>query len=136
MENQQVERQLTHPALDLIQANPAMFSRQGTVVSGWRRRGQKRMGPYYRFCYRDGPCLRSIYLGREGPLVEQVRQALAAVQGPWQRRRNYQRERREIVASLRAHKSVLNRRLRLLGLRLQGFEVRGWRTSPAKLKVR
>ncbi len=136
MEKQQVERQLTHPALALIRANPAMFSRQGTVVPGWRRRGHLRMGPYYRLCYRDGRRVRSIYLGRDGPLLEQVRQALAAVQGPWQHRRDYQRQRREIVASLRAHKSLLDRRLRLLGLHLQGYEVRGWRTSPAKLKVR
>ena len=136
MENRRVERQLPHPALALIEANPALFARQGAVVAGWRRRGQRRMGPYYRLRYRDGPCLRTIYLGPEGPLVERVRQALAALQAPWRRRRAYRCQRREIVASLRAHKGVLNRRLGLLGLRLQGYEVRGWRTSPVRLKVR
>ena len=50
MENQRVERQPTHPALALIHGNPAMLSQQGAVVAGWRRRGQRGMGPYYRLC--------------------------------------------------------------------------------------
>jgi hypothetical protein len=136
LENQQIDPQQPHRALAWIQANPGLFARYGTLIIDWRRRGDRRCGPYYRLRYRDGRRVRSIYLGRDGPLVEQVRQALAAAQGPWQRRRDYQRQRREIVASLRAHKGLLDRRLRLLGLHLQGYEVRGWRTCPARLKVR
>lgn len=136
MENQQIDPQRPHRALALIQADPGLFARCGMVITDWKRSGDRWRGPYYRLRYRDGGRLRSIYLGRDGPLVQQVREALAAVQGPWQRRREYQRQRREILASLRAHKGVLDRHLRLLGLRLQGYEVRGWRGSPAKLKVR
>ncbi len=130
MENCQVDPERPHPALALIRARPGLFARQGVVVADWTRRGTRCLGPYYRLRYRVARRLRSIYLGRPGPLVDQVRQLLAAVQAPWQRQRAYQRWRGEIVAALRGHKAVLGRRLRVLGLRLQGYEVRGWRASP------
>jgi hypothetical protein len=132
----EIDPQRPHRALALIRAQPALFVRHGAVITDWKHRGARRLGPYYRLRYRDGRRVRSIYLGRDGPLVDQVRQALAAVQAPWQRRRAYQRWRREIVASLHGQKAALNRRLRVLGLRLQGYEVRGWRSNPVRLKTR
>jgi hypothetical protein len=119
-----------HRALALIQANPELYVRHAAVAVDFKRRGPRRLGPYCRLRYYDGGHRRSIYLGRPGPLVDQVRQLLAAVQAPWQRQRAYQRWRGEIAASLRGHKGVLDRRLRVLGLRLKGYEVRGWRASP------
>jgi hypothetical protein len=46
-----------------------------------------------------------------------------------------ERTRRHAAALLRASKAQLNLQLRLCGLRLQGFEVRGWRTSPMRAAV-
>ena len=136
MENRKIDPQRTHRALALIRARPGLFARHGSVIADRKRRGPRDLGPYYRLRYRDGRQVRSIYLGRAGPLVEEVRQALAAVQAPWLRRREYRRWRRQLVASLRIHKTALDRRLRALGLRLQGYEVRGWRASLARVRTR
>jgi hypothetical protein len=136
LENRENCPQRLHRALALIQASPGLFARHAAVAADWKRRGPRRLGPYYRLRYYDGRGRRSIYLGRPGPLVDQIRQALAAVQAPWKRQRAFACWRGEIVASLRGHKGVLDRRLRVLGLRLQGYEVRGWRTSPALPRAR
>jgi hypothetical protein len=63
-------------ALDLIAARPELFARQGSVSASWRRRAQKTYGPYYRLRYREGGVSRSLYLGRQGPLVDHVRERL------------------------------------------------------------
>jgi hypothetical protein len=136
LENRQVVEQPIHPALALIRARPALFVRQGTVVADWRRRGARRLGPYHRLAYREARRQRSIYLGRDSPLVAEVRQALSALQTPWKRQRQYHRLRRDALASLGGHKRLLDRHLGRLGLRLQGFEVRGWRNSFALPKIR
>ena len=129
MENRQVCDQQTHPALALLAARPELFVGQGTVAASRRGRGPQSHGPYYRLTYRDGGRQSSIYLGREGPLVEQVRRVLAALQ---QNRRQYEITeclRRHALASLRVHKLQVNAMLRPFGLRMKGFEVRGWRAS-------
>ena len=135
MENREVADKRPHRALMLIQAQPGLFLRQGAVVATWRNTGTRRIGPYYRLDYHEGRRLRSIYLGRDGPLVEAVRRALAAVQAPWQSQRLDRRLRRRTLASLRCHKGLLDRRLRALGLHLKGFEVRGWRVGLGLPKI-
>lgn len=120
-------RQPPHPALALIAAQPRLFARQGVVVANWRTRRGRRVGPYYELSYREARRQRSIYLGRPGPLVDQVRQALAAVQGPWREREALRRARRSVSAALRVQKAELAARLQRIGLRLKGYEVRGRR---------
>ena len=121
----------------------------------------KAFGPYYRLRYREDGRQRSVYLGRAeekgtGPicakhraptkgrsgrsgkldlspsLVEQVRRMLADLQQPRRQRRAINRLRRQVCAALRAQKGRLDTQLRRFGLRLQGFEVRGWRTSTLR----
>jgi hypothetical protein len=142
-------------ALAIIAARPEVFRRQGAVVASWRRRGDKVYGPYYRLSWREDGRQRSVYLGREvelpengshpekgphpnplpkgpkgeGTTVEDIRRALAGLQRPLRERRAADRLRRMVVKSLRIQKIRLNFQLRPLGLRLRGFEVRGWRTS-------
>ena len=58
-----------------------------------------------------------------------MRRTLAAIQRPWRERQAVQRSRREVEARLRIEKRTLDAQLRSVGLRLQGFEIRGWRTS-------
>jgi hypothetical protein len=131
----------THPALAILAARPDLFSRQGSVVASWRRRGTRIYGPYYRLAYRDAGRQKSIYLGcedaapvaRTAPsLVEEVRRRLALRQTPRRRCRILDRLRRHISAALRIQKTKLNIQLRPLGLYLKGFEVRGWRTAPLR----
>ena len=132
MEIQQVVDQQTHPALTLIAARPDIFARQGSVVATWRRRGTHTYGPYYRLGYRDGRRRHTVYLGRDGSLVDQIRRRLHVLQQPLHQHRTLDRLRRQISAALRIQKTRLDARLRPFGLRLQGFEVRGWRTSPLR----
>jgi hypothetical protein len=132
MENPKTVDQLLHPALDLIACNPKIFTRQGTVVATWRRRGDKIFGPYYRLAYRQAGRQCSIYLGRAGALVQRVRSSLAALHGRLRDCRFAQQIRLQIRGSLRAQKTRLATFLKPLGLRLQGFEVRGWRASSLR----
>ena len=130
LENRQSADQHPHPALALFAARPELFARQGSVVASWRRRGTKTYGPYYRLIYREEGRQRSLYLGGAGGLVEEVRGRLLALQAPLRSRRAMGRVRRHAAAAMRASKAQLNLQLRPWGLRLQGFEVRGWRRSP------
>jgi len=136
LETERLVDQQTHPALALIARRAELFARQGSIVAAWRRRGARTYGPYYRLSYREGGRQRSVYLGREGTLVAQLRQTLADLQRPWRQHRAVARLERQAKTALRAEKGRLNRHLRLLGLRLQGFEVRGWRTSPTRRWLR
>ena len=122
--------QLPHAAIRLIRARPNLFARQGAVVPTWRRRDGKTFGPYYRLAYRQDARQCSVYLGRTGPLVAQVRQLLATLQRPLRGQRLHARLRRRIRSALRHQKRRCAALLRPFGLRLKGFEVRGWRTSP------
>jgi hypothetical protein len=118
-----------HPAILLIAARPDLFARQGRVAKTWRHERGRRFGPYYRLVYREEGGRRSLYLGGDGPVVEQVRRELDCLQLPWRARRERQQLSDHAAAALRAQKTALHAALRAVGLRLQGYEVRGWRTS-------
>jgi len=136
LETERLVDQQTHPALALIARRPDLFARQGSVAAAWRRRGTRTFGPYYRLSYREDGRQQSVYLGREGPLVVRLRQKLADLQRPLRQRRALARLQRQVKSALRAEKGRLNGHLRLLGLRMQGFEVRGWRTTPMRRWLR
>ena len=132
LENRQVVDQLDHPALRLIAARPELFTRQGSVAATWRRRGGKTFGPYYRLSYREGGRQLVVYLGRAGALVERVRQALGTLQRPLEQMRALNHMERQIRAALRVDRLHVSALLRPYGLRLKGFEVRGWRFSTLR----
>jgi hypothetical protein len=119
--------QLDHPALRLLAQRPELFARQGHVAAGWRYRDGRRFGPYYRLSYRLDDRQHSIYLGRAGEFVDRVRQQLESLQRPLVERRAVRRLERQVRAALRIEKLHLNALLRPYGLRLKGFQVRGWR---------
>ena len=128
--------QLPHAAIRLIGARPELFARQGAVVATWRRRDGRTFGPYYRLAYRQDVRQCSVYLGRAGQLVTQVRQLLAALQRPMRQQRLHARVCRRIRSALRLQKRRCAALLRPFGLRLKGFEVRGWRTSRFRCLAR
>jgi len=129
METSQVACQIAHPALALIGSSPQTFARQGAVVASWREYRGRRLGPYFRLAWRDQGRQRSVYLGCCRALVDQVRQALAAVQAPLRRSQWLRRMKAEAKAALRASKAELDRQLRAVGLFLKGFEIRGRRRA-------
>ena len=132
MENQPLADQHLHAALARIAGRPGLFARQGSVAATWRRRGARVYGPYYSLIYREEGRQRSLYLGRAGALVEEVRRQLATLQAQRRARRQAEHLRRQAATALRASKAQVNRALRSWGLRLQGYEVRGWRSSPLR----
>ena len=132
MEIQEFVDQQTHPALARLAARPDIFTRQGSVAATWRRRGTQTYGPYYRLSYRDGGSQHAVYLGRAGDLVEQVRRKLDILQRSLRQHRAVDRLRRQVRASLRVQKLRVSALLCPFGLRLKGFEVRGWRISPLR----
>jgi hypothetical protein len=132
MEKSKSADQLSHPALQLLAARGDLFSRLGSVVATWRRRAGKTFGPYYSLIYREDGRQRSVYLGRMSALVEQVRHALQTLQHSIRQFRLFDRLRRQARASLRIQKFRVGALLRPFGLRLKGFEVRGWRFSPLR----
>ncbi|NLS92267.1 MAG: hypothetical protein GXX96_08820 [Planctomycetaceae bacterium] len=93
-----------HTAVRLLTDHPDRFARQGAVVAAWRTSGERRLGPYYRLAWRDGGRQRSIYLGRQGPVVRQVRillhQAHAARRLKRQARLRAARFRQEVIRPL------------------------------------
>jgi hypothetical protein len=102
------------------------------VLPQWRGKPPARHGPYYCLRFRIAGRQHSIYLGRPGPLVEQVRALLLRLQTPVREDRAYQKYRQQLMTLVRSQKSVLNARLGSLGLRTKGFEIRGWRTSAPR----
>lgn len=114
----------------MIRMRPELFMRQGAVVAAWRTYRQRKLGPYFHLVFRDEGRQKSIYLGRPGPLVDEVRQLLAAVQGPLRRRRQFDRTRRQAMAAFRLSNLNLGRLLAPLGLRMKGLQIRGWHNLP------
>jgi hypothetical protein len=69
--------QASNPALELINANPRVFAQRGSVGATWRNYQGHPLGPYYRLRYWQQGRLWQLYLGREGPRVQAVRDRLA-----------------------------------------------------------
>ena len=127
-----------HPAIQLLQNSPHRFARQGAVVPTWRTYQGKRLGPYYRLAYREGNQQRSIYLGRQSPLVDQVRRLLGLCQANHRFRCHARRSRAEFRKRvLRPLKQYLQDAFRLYGhgLYFKGWEIRGIRDFIAWKKL-
>ncbi len=112
-----------------------VLSRQGEVVAGWRVYRGKKLGPYWRLTYRQHGRSHWLYLGRWSRLVQEVRRLLDQWQEPLRRQREWIRIRRSVKKSLRASKLRWAAELARAGLRLQGYEVRGWRSLRLRLST-
>ena len=103
------------------------LARQGAIVPTWRRRGDRRLGPYYLLVSRDAAGRQhTVYLGRSIALAEEVRKKLEALQAAHRRRRKIESARQALRRSLAAAKRQYGVELAKVGLRRHGSEVRGW----------
>lgn len=103
------------------------LARQGAVVPTWRRRGDRRVGPYYLLvCRVSNGGQRSLYLGRSGPLVVEVSAALSLLQLALREKRRLATARRQLRSGLTKAKRALDSELEKIGLTRKGMEVRGW----------
>lgn len=108
------------------------FRSQGAVIETWRYHRGVRLGPYYRLAFRGEGRQRSIYLGTDPELADEVRRWLKAQQA--NRREELQRRRwlKSLRSRLRKCKEEWARELRKVGLYLKGSEVRGWRGRQSR----
>ena len=105
----------------------APFLRVGAIVKTWRRRRDRRAGPYYLLVVREhGGRQRSVYLGPAGVLVREVERELAAFRAPHRERRQLAHVRGQLHVELAKARRQLNAQLAEIGLRRQGSEIRGW----------
>jgi hypothetical protein len=116
-------------ALDLVARYEQLLRTQGAVVASYRLYRGRRLGPFFRVAFRVDGRQRSIYLGKDPALAEEVRGVLARLQAPLERRRGLKRQRDAAKAGLRRAKIRLEQELARVGLGLKGYEVRGWRTT-------
>ncbi len=114
-----------------ILARREVFARCGAVVESWRTYRGTRLGPYFRLIYRQDGREHSVYLGRSPELAVETRRLLDQLQGPLRQRREIRQVKRQIRASLRAHKALWQRDIAPLGLQMKGTEIRGWRLGRA-----
>lgn len=122
-------------ALDFVAEHARLFSRQGVVVEAWRDYRGRRLGPYFRLAFRDQGKQRSLSLGSDRELAEEVRRALSELQAPLCQRRAARKRHARVRAGLRRAKAEWNRELEKSGLYLQGYEVRGWRGPRRRPKL-
>jgi hypothetical protein len=110
-----------------LTAHAASLASQGAVVPTWRRRGRRRLGPYYLLVCRDeAGRQRSVYLGPSGPIVDEAREALGRLQAPRRQRREIEAVRQALRRELAKSRSELDAELAKIGLKRKGSEIRGW----------
>jgi hypothetical protein len=126
----------THPAVALLREDPTRFATQGTVVETWRTYRARRLGPYYRLAWRENGHQRAIYLGRQSPLVDEVRRLLHEAQTI----RRMIREHRRRQALFKQHvirplQRYVKEMFRLFGngLYVKGSNIGGIKTAGPRL---
>jgi len=135
LENRQFVDQKTEPRTKAIERWIAThrneLSRQGVVVATYRSYRGRKLGPYFRLAFRRGDGRqRSIYLGASAELAQHVRGLLQECQAGLREQRERDRVRKLLRTELKKAKALWRDELSKLGLRLQGYEVRGWRGAP------
>jgi hypothetical protein len=135
LEKLRVVDQRRQRVLAFIAANAETLAKQGAVVTSFRWRGGRRVGPYYHLALRQGRRQRSVYLGADAELVAEVRIALREIQADQRERRAIRRQKKAIRKALVQCRAKLRRELARRGLRLKGYEVRGWHTPGRQAAV-
>lgn len=110
-----------------IAAHARVLADQGSVVEGWRPYRGRQLGPYYRLTFRIDGRQRSIYLGADPQLADEVRRLLADLKAPRRQRLLAAQQRQRVKRSLANHKIQWQAELAEVGLYLKGNEVRGLR---------
>jgi hypothetical protein len=105
-----------------------LFAAQGSVQASYRRYQGRKLGPFFRLSFRQAGKQRSRYIGQDRALAAQIERRLQELQAPLVGARQIERSLSEHRRHLKLAKVEFRRRLEAHGLRLQGNEIRGWRT--------
>ena len=115
-----------------LAAYAAALVGQGAIVRTWRRRGRRRLGPYYLLVCRDeAGRQRSVYLGPAGPIVDETRDALRRLHAPRRVRREIEGARQALRRELAKSQIKFDAELAKIGLKRKGSEIRGWSRGAA-----
>jgi hypothetical protein len=98
---------------------------QGSIVTTFRQRSGRRLGPYFKLVCRHAGRQRAVYLGNDPGLVEEVRRRLELLQEATHRRRVLDACCRAVHMQARTAQRQLRMELAKRGLILKGHEVRG-----------
>jgi hypothetical protein len=108
------------------------LARQGTIASTWRRKGDRKLGPYFLLVVRDSAGRqRSVYLGPASELVEEIRRELAELQRPYRGCQALLASGRSMRRAIPRLRELHRQKLAKAGLRPKGVELRGWSTLTA-----
>jgi hypothetical protein len=133
LENQRSVDQRRKRVETFLAERSAPLARQGAVVATWRRRGGRRVGPYFLLVCRSAAGRQaSVYLGPTSALVEDVSKKLAQLQAPLQERRALDLVRRQLRQELKIAQKALAAELAQVGLFRKGSEIRGWARHRAQ----
>lgn len=99
----------------------------GTVVSTWRTYKGQRLGPYFRLAYRANGRQKSIFIGCDADLADQVRGYVKRLQGPRDEKANLNRARQAAARQFKASLEEFDVALAAVDLRRRGSQVIGWR---------
>lgn len=106
----------------------AEICRQGTVVTTYRWRSGRRLGPYFQLTCRVGTRQVAVYLGADEDIARSVREMLAQAQGARTTDKRIAKVRRLLRRQARLARKIVDVELEPLGLHRQGNEIRGWRS--------
>jgi hypothetical protein len=118
--------------LGLSEEDYRALARQGFLAAEFRRRGRRRLGPYYKLRWRRGGRQRVRYVGQDPARAERLRAALDDLQRPARLARQLSRLMDEARRHLRRAKEALAPHLAGQGLRYHGFTARRPRTPAGQ----
>jgi hypothetical protein len=128
VENSKTVDQRRQRIFAFIKKHEGHLARQGGIVATYRYRGGRAVGPYYRVAFRVGTVQQSVYMGTDLGLLAEVHLVLQELQRPYRERRALLQRKKAVRKVLAECRDELRRELARRGLRLQGYEVRGWQT--------
>ena len=125
----ELERIRPKAAVALL-ANRSLLAGQGSVH--FVRRGKTR--GYWRLFFRheEGE-LRTVYLGRDERVARLAARVLSAWPAPRRERAAREQAEAALIRDVRAAKKNLIAELARAGLRMQGWEIRGWRAVQKRV---
>lgn len=133
MENQDSVDQRRAAVECFFVAHSDVLAEQGSVVATYRRRGDRKLGPYHKLACRIEQRQVAIYLGTDADFIDQVRERLSRLQQARSERLRMSAVRRAFRRQARAVQRELDVELSTRGLFRKGHEIRGWRTAETRL---
>jgi hypothetical protein len=127
LENRKSVDQNRNDILRFLSDRPDIFARQGTVRESWRYYGGRRLGPYFKLSYRIGGKQQARYLGSSPEFAAEVRHKLVTMQAELRQQRRRNQELAPWYKAVSSCKQQWQLEVEKLGLRVQGYEVRGYR---------